>query len=78
MTNDKLVISLSGLETEIPTKIFLSRLGVRLRSARAKIIDYMFCDIVTVTAVIDEIVFAFRCIKRRTLKGDYGANFWHN
>jgi len=78
MANDKLIISIAGLKPKIPTEIFLPRLGVSLHSARTKIVDQMFCDIVTVTAIIDEIVFAFLCIKRRTVKGDYGANFLHN
>src|SRR5258705_8760215 len=56
MANDQLVVGVANPETEIPTEIFLSRLGIGLHTTLAKLLDEPTRHVVAVAAIVDEVI----------------------
>ena len=75
--DDKLIFDVVKLKSEIPTKILLVWLGIRLNAASTKCSNEPASQIVAIAAIVDEIVPALRCIERGTLKSNECAEFRH-
>ena len=74
MADNKLVIGVSNSKTKIPTKVFLSWLGIGRDAASTKLLHQGASYVIATAAIVDEIIPALRRIERRTLKRNQCAN----